>query len=280
MRFLIVLLFITSLVTTTASAGEPVRVMSFNVRNSAAKDGDNRWELRRDLLAGTIKAFAPDVLGTQEVQPDQRAFLDDALDGLAAWGRSRQTGPGEQCTVYFRTDRFVQLAGGHFWLSETPHTVASKSWDSSLPRMATWVLLKDSRDPGGRPLLVLNTHFDHRGATSRVEAMGVIKQKLRLLQAYGDSPRLIVLGDFNTPPGSAPYNAIVQGDGPLVDTYAATGQEEAGTFNGFTGISDPARRIDWILADRSWTVKAAGIDRTSENGRYPSDHFPVTAVLE
>lgn len=39
-------------------------------------------------------------------------------------------------------------------------------------------------------------------------------------------------------------------------------------------------RIDWIAASRDWKVTSAAIDRTTTDGRPPSDHFPVTAVLE
>jgi hypothetical protein len=34
-----------------------------------------------------------------------------------------------------------------------------------------------------------------------------------------------------------------------------------------------------VLASPEWTVLEAGIVRVNEDGRYPSDHFPVTAVL-
>ena len=65
--------------------------------------------------------------------------------------------------LYYKKDRFALLAEGHFWLSETPETPGSKSWDSSLPRMVTWVKLQDRQQPSSKPILFLNTHFDHRG---------------------------------------------------------------------------------------------------------------------
>ena len=88
------------------------------------------------------------------------------------------------------------------------------------------------------------------------------------------------LGDFNCAEGSRPYSVLVSDD--LVDTYRALYPEHAegeGTFNGFKGTKSGAR-IDWILASPSWTVRAATLDDHSVDGRYPSDHFPVSAVLE
>ena len=55
--------------------------------------------------------------------------------------------------------------------------------------------------------------------------------------------------------------------------------EPEGTFHGFKGSVGGAR-IDWIGATAKFTIESATIDRTKFDGRYPSDHFPVTAVLK
>ena len=102
-----------------------------------------------------------------------------------------------------------------------------------------------------------------------------------IAKSHGDA-LVIVTGDFNTDEGSAPYQSLVtDADDSLADTYRATHAEVSeveGTFNGFKGIDDRAR-IDWVLVDPRWKVQSAAIVRRNEDGRYPSDHFPVTAVL-
>ncbi|HEV3486111.1 MAG TPA: hypothetical protein VG106_11935, partial [Vicinamibacterales bacterium] len=40
--------------------GQPLTVMTFNIRYGTAADGEDRWEKRRDLLFATIEAFKPD----------------------------------------------------------------------------------------------------------------------------------------------------------------------------------------------------------------------------
>ena len=50
-------------------------------------------------------------------------------------------------------------------------------------------------------------------------------------------------------------------------------------FNGFKG-GTVGSRIDFIFHTADFTATAAAIDRTSRAGRYPSDHYPVTAVLQ
>lgn len=122
-----------------------VRVMSYNIRYGTAQDGDNHWDKRKEFLLETIKAFDPDLLGTQETLGFQRDYLAEKLPGYAVLGGGRDDGKeqGEMAALYFKRSRFEKLDGGHFWLSETPDQPGSKSWDSALTRMATWVKLRD-----------------------------------------------------------------------------------------------------------------------------------------
>lgn len=261
-----------------------LRVMSFNIRYGTAKDGPNHWDQRRDFLVETVKAFGPDLLGTQETLGFQRDFLAERLEGYDVLGVGRDDGgdKGEMMALYFRRDRFEKLEGGHFWLSETPETVGSKSWDSSLPRMATWVKLRDRRQPNARPILFVNTHFDHMGKTARAESAKLIRRRL----AEQGEASLILTGDFNAGDGSEPYRALFEPAGdkasPVVDAFRVAHTErgeEEGTFSGFKAESTRGDRIDWIGLSRDWKVRSCTIDRTAREGRTPSDHFPVTALL-
>lgn len=268
-------------------ADEPqtVRMMSFNIRYGTANDGANGWDKRKEFVVETIKAFKPDVLCTQEVLEFQRKYLAEALPGFEVWAKGRKAdGTGEMTAIFYRKDRFRRGAAAHFWLSETPDKPGSKSWDSSLPRMVSWVALIDLKAPKRKPIVVFNTHFDHRGSKARLESA-----KLLFRLANGALPEtpVIVSGDFNCGQGSPPYDVLFGKPGEkksrLVDTYRAAHPKRAlgeGTFSGFKpgGVRGP--RIDWIGANEHWKVTSASIDRTSKDGRTPSDHFPVTAVLQ
>lgn len=172
MRPLILALAITFLVLDSAFAEEPgaVSVVSFNIRYGTARDGENHWDRRRDHLVEAITRLDPDLLGTQETLGFQRDFLVEKLPGYTAFGVGREDGGqrGEMTALLWRTERFEKLDGGHFWLSENPDRPGSKSWDTSLPRMASWVKLRDREHPAAKPILFLNTHFDHRGARARL----------------------------------------------------------------------------------------------------------------
>lgn len=262
-----------------------VKVMSYNVRFGTAADGDNHWDKRKAYLADAVKAFDPDLFGTQETLGFQRDYLAGELPthGVLGVGRDDGKEKGEIMALYWRKDRFDKLDGGHFWLSETPDVPGSKSWDSSLPRMATWVKLRDRKDSAAKLVLFVNTHFDHRGQNARVESAKLVRARVEEL---GKGCSVIVTGDFNAGEGSEPYRALFgkQGDreSPVVDTFRVahpTRGDAEGTFSGFKASAAGGSRIDWIAASRDWTVRSAGIDRTSRDGRTPSDHFAVTAVL-
>ena len=262
----------------------PLRVMSYNIRNGRAKDGPNHWDKRKQLCLEPIRAFGPDLLGLQEAFEFQNRFIAAALPDHARVGVGRNNGKlaGEFATVFYRRKRFELIDHGTFWLSKTPQVPGSKSWDSSLPRIATWARLKDRAD-GGRELLFLNTHFDHRGKTARHESARQIRA---FLTRHAQGAAVVVTGDFNAAPNSAPHKAMVgstENRIRLVDTYAALHvprpREQEGTAHRFNG-KPSSGRIDWVLCSPDFKVRSASIDRFHREGRYPSDHFPVTAVLE
>ena len=153
----------------------------------------------------TVEAFSPDLLGTQETLAFQRDDLVGRLPGYATFGVGRTDGQedGEMMSIFYRTDRFEKLDGGHFWLSESPDVVGSKSWDSSLPRMASWLKLRDKKNNGA--VWFVNTHFDHRGPEARLQSAKLIRRKVAELAG---GQHAIVTGDFNAGADSDPYKAL------------------------------------------------------------------------
>ncbi|MEM7457287.1 MAG: endonuclease/exonuclease/phosphatase family protein [Planctomycetota bacterium] len=258
-----------------------IRVMSFNIRYGEARDGENHWVHRKETVIETIMNYLPDVLGTQETLEFQAQYLSENLADYTYVGRARQAdGQGEHVGILFRTERFDKLIEGHFWLSENPDQPGSKSWDSSLPRMVTWLKLWDRKN--GRSFYVVNTHFDHRGSQARAESAALIRAFVASLPE--DAP-VIIMGDFNAAIGSEPYrNLFGQREDSLAiaDTFAETHadpDEQSGTFNHFRGENAGAR-IDWIGVTSEFSTIEADIDRFNLDGRYPSDHYPVNAEIE
>ncbi len=263
----------------------PVRVMTYNLRYGAAADGENHWDRRKDFLADTIKAFDPDLLGTQEALQFQRDFLSEKLAAYGVLGVGRDDGAesGEMAALYYKRSRFEKLEGGTFWLSKTPDQPGSKGWDAALPRIVTWVVLRDRQQPQARPVAFYNTHFDHAGQQARLNSAGLLRQKIADLNGKN---AVIVTGDFNSGEDTPAYRHFFGLDlnlpSLLRDVYRLSHPQaavEEGTFTGFNPGNVRGPRIDWIAISSEWQVLESQIVRTARDGRFPSDHFPVTAIL-
>ena len=260
-----------------------IKVMSFNIRNGTAKDGDNSWAFRQELVVETIQTFNPDVLGLQEVQKFQADYLIEQLPGYGFYGVGRDDGinKGEFAPVMYKKDRFEVVQSGHYWLSESPEVVGSKSWDAALPRIATWILLKD-KEANSLQIIFGNTNFDHKGVQARLESAKLIRG--RIDRVVPELP-VIVTGDFNTHEELEPYEALITSTGssgePLIDTYRVIHPQKGGfegTFGGFEG-KQQGNRIDWVITTQDVITLDANINHTNHDGRYPSDHYPVEAVV-
>ncbi len=260
-----------------------LRVMSFNIRINTVFDlRAASWDTRKELLVRTIRNFEPDLLGTQECGEEQGQYLSQNLSGYEFVGVSRYNSRFhiEMCGVFFKSERFRKLEEGHFWLSETPEKPGSMSWGAGYPRMVTWVKLRPT-EPGGSDLYFFNTHLDSESSRARVEAARLLQRQIARIA--GGQP-VVMTGDFNTGEGTPPYRVLTAsagGSSRLVDTLRAVdpGREpDEGTRHEFRG-DRRGQRMDWILATDHFAAFDAAIDYTRDGDLFPSDHFPVTAVL-
>ena len=252
---------------------EPLRVMSFNVRYPNEKDGENYWDHRRDIAVSLLRAYNPDLVGTQELFHRQGEYLVAHLPEYSWFGVSRRGNrEDEHMGVFYKQARLRLVESGNFWLSETPDVPGSSSWDMSLPRLVTWAIfeLTDS----GRRFRYFNTHFAHRrqDAEARLGSAEVILDRLP------DDLPFLMTGDFNAPAGGKVHALLKTKLEDLWETAPKTEGPE-GTFHGFTGTPGE-RRIDWILFSGPWRPHSAAAVTFNQDGRYPSDHFPIFAVLE
>jgi endonuclease/exonuclease/phosphatase family metal-dependent hydrolase len=269
--------------------GPAIEILSFNIRYDNPGDGEHAWSRRRDLVVETIRDGRADFIGLQEALPHQQREIVEALaaprgdePSYAVIGRTREVSAehGEANPLLHRTDRWERLDGGTFWLSTTPEVPGSRDWKSACPRIATWGRFKRRSGDPADELLVVNTHFDHASAEARREGAKVLAAFLARTRAAHPSIAVIVMGDLNAPPDDAAVATLLAAN--LVDTHrAAGGDERFGTFHAFKGrdAAEGRSRIDFILADRTFDVVAASIDRREPGGRPPSDHHPVRATL-
>ena len=260
-------------------AADSLNVMSFNIRYGTARDGDNAWELRRSALIEAIEAFRPDVLGVQEALHFQLDELVAAMPRYQRIGVGRTDGveAGEYAAILIDRSRLEVLEEGTFWFSDTPGVPGSTSWGNDITRICTWVRLRDRAS--GRSFYVYNVHWDHRSQPSRERSAELLIQTIAR-RAPGAEP-VLVTGDFNAGETNRAFQHLLGApEAALFDTFrllhpTARG---VGTFNGFEGTTS-GEKIDAVLASQDWEILAAEIVRSVRQGRYPSDHFPVTAIL-
>ena len=147
-----------------------IKLISFNMRTSWGRDGDNSWPNRRHATAQMLRQEAPDVMGVQEAMQDQLYYIDTECPRYARVGEDRDGGAegGETMAVFYLRDRFELLDSGTFWISETPDNV-SRGWDAACNRTVTWVELRDKSS--GKEFFYFNTHLDHQGKIAREEGV-------------------------------------------------------------------------------------------------------------
>lgn len=259
-----------------SSAAEKLRIMSFNVRYPSKDDGPNVWEQRRDILAAAIRAKDPDLIGAQELFRRQGDYIVEKLPQYEWFGRSRRGNEqDEHMGVFYKKDKLRLISSGDFWLSETPDVPGSMSWNVSLPRMVTWGLFELTGS--GARFYLYNTHFAHRSQDEEARRRSAEVILTRARELPSDLP-IVLTGDFNAPAGQEVYKILSQ---HFEDAWQVAAQKigPEATFHGFRGTVTGSR-IDWILYKAPWKVTEAETFLYNEDGRYPSDHYPVFVVFE
>jgi endonuclease/exonuclease/phosphatase family metal-dependent hydrolase len=265
-----------------------VRVVTANLRVPVASDykTGNGWNQRRELCRDVLAAQDADLLCFQECRQVQLDFIEKKLSGyehIALYNSPREGMPPEPTiAILYSTKRFKKTRSGGFWLSDTPDKPGSRFTGSASARLSNWVLLRDLKT--GRDLLVWNTHLNESGGA---EGNAVREKQIAVLLAYvskapAGTPQ-IMTGDFNTDAASKTVQSVKAAG--WVDTYTAIhGDSDPGpSFHGFRGAKYSGRsqeRIDFIFCSGPFRPVAAKIIKDGRDGRYPSDHYFVSADLD
>jgi endonuclease/exonuclease/phosphatase family metal-dependent hydrolase len=125
----------------------------------------------------------------------------------------------------------------------------------------------------GRNVNLFSTHVEYENASWRPIQIG---EALKWISGFAE-PR-IIMGDFNTNPGTSDYNLIAV---PYQDSWVAA--QSAGTataYNG-TGATHGNSRFDYVFYSRvaALSLRSVNVPDTRLNGAIVSDHDPVVAVF-
>ncbi|MBD8387706.1 endonuclease/exonuclease/phosphatase family protein [Dysgonomonas sp. BGC7] len=283
---------------------QKLTVASYNIRNNNKSDSvnGNGWYLRCPVISQLITFNDFDIIGMQEVLHGQ---LEDLLANLPEYtyvgiGRDDGKTKGEYAPIFYKKDKFKVLQTGNFWLSENTD-YPNKGWDAALPRICTWVELKDKDSK--KKIWFFNLHMDHVGVKAREESAKLVLQKIEDMCSTKDI--VILTGDFNVDQTHESYRLLANSN-ILSDSYEIAGIRYAlnGTFNNFDPNLKTDSRIDHVFVSKGVSVERYGIltdtyrsEQSSgekfQSGnfpkevslqkfeaRIPSDHFPLKVILD
>lgn len=262
----------------TYAQHEQLTIATFNIRYDNPQDAPNNWDNRKEVVADLIQFHGFDVFGIQEGLQHQVKFLDEQLEDFDYVGVGRDDGKekGEYSAIFYNKEKFKVVDSNTFWLSPDT-TKPNKGWDAALPRICTWAKLEDKNS--GQQFYFFNTHFDHVGVEARQESGKLILSKIKEADKAGIP--VILTGDFNVDQENPAY-LLLKDSEELKDCFEAASLRYAnnGTFNSFDSSKSSDRRIDHIFVSEFLTVEKYGILTDTYHNLYPSDHFPVMAVIE
>ena len=237
-----------------------LRVMQWNIHNALGSDG----VCNPDRTADTIVAQNPHVVSLNEVKYFAGACswnfdMSERLQSLL----QQKTG-----VTWYRNYVQTNSKVGNVLLSRYP-LVSSSSTLLSNDRGVAQVGIVVS----GRIVNFFSTHVEYFTASWRTTQ---INEAILFIQNFSE-PR-IVMGDFNTGPGTSDYLLMAK---PYQDAWAAaTSAGTATAYNG-TGNTIGGSRFDYVFYSRlaALSLRSVDVPDTRVNGVYPSDHDPVIATF-
>ncbi|MGL6173963.1 MAG: endonuclease/exonuclease/phosphatase family protein [Cellulosilyticaceae bacterium] len=251
---------------------QSIKLVTYNIRCDVKEDGINQFPFRKPLILKKLQQESPDVIGFQEIQAHMIEWLREVLPQYTIVGCGREEGyEGEHNAIAYKKEVFELLALDTFWLSDTPRVVASRFEEQSIcPRICTTVTLKHKDMI--KPFRYYNTHLDHGPDAARINGIKVIMKHIEENQKTFAVP-IVLTGDLNAIPDSETIKAIEEtqqlNDCTIDCEY---------TYHGY-GNPNEHEKIDYIYVTEDIDYEEVKVWDDVEEGRYLSDHYPITATL-
>lgn len=262
---------------------ETLKVVSFNLRHDTILTRVNLWNTRREIVTDVIMNSDANVIGVQEMTPVMKQDMVSTLKDYRIYGTGRsRLRAGEYSAVILKNKNFEVSYYDTFWLSKNPEVSGSRALLSPFPRICT--VCEAYCKVWDRPIRIFNTHFCHLSPFARMLSVHVITEFMHQLNQKEKMPA-ILMGDMNTGPHSRPIRFLsenLHGYSDVRLSSVFSGKRAAdihNTYHGFKG-GLKGRTLDYIFVTDEIQVIRAYADTSSVEGKYPSDHYPLTAELQ
>ncbi|KAF7804176.1 carbon catabolite repressor protein 4-like protein 2-like [Senna tora] len=311
-------------------------VLSYNILSDAYASNDLysycpswalSWPYRRQNLLREIVGYRADIICLQEVQSDHYdEFFAPELDKHGYYGLYKRktnevlggnTNIVDGCATFFRRDRFSHVKKYEVEFNKAAQSLTDAMIPTTQKKTALNRLVKDNvalivvleakvnnqlvDNPGKRQLLcVANTHVNVQQDLKDVKLWQVhtLLKGLEKIAASADIP-MLVCGDFNSVPGSAPHALLALGKVdqmhpelavdplnilrphsklvhqlPLVSAYSSFGRTVG------LGFDQHKRRLDSATNEPLFTNVTRDFIGTLDYIFYTADSLVVESLLE
>lgn len=240
-----------------------MKIATFNMKNSYSPSPSKSWTKRADSAAQLIRKRGLDVIGTQELTPRAKDYLENELSEYVFVGESRGSAniSDEYNSILLKKEVFELFYDKTYALSKDIYKKGSKFLLDVFPRICTIAHVKYE----DYKYLVINTHLDNLFKCNRKYQLEVLSEIINIEK--NPSEDVIVMGDFNM--HLTGDLKKFEKDNKLVD---AVPRELGSSFREF----DRKEPIDHIFVPEStMQVVNAEFDMNKYNGINPSDHYPT-----
>ena len=248
-----------------------MKIITFNIRTNADK-GLQAFENRLPLLADFLREEGADIVCMQEVKPEMREALREALPMYRFFGKGRFADfSNEAVPILYDPEKLTLLAEETFWISNTPCVPGSRYADCYHPRICTWGRFAAET---GDEFFVLNTHLDNLVGSARL--FGARLAAHEIAKQPKDMP-VIFCGDFNAEPDSEVVRYLLSADSLGFTELSGAFPY---TYQGFGKA--PTEKIDYFFVNAG-IVPTAPVrmeERIAPDGTYISDHWPLVLEFE
>ena len=235
---------------TMTAASLPLRILSLNIHNGFNADG----KLDLEGLAHQIELSGADVIALQEVA---RGSLETGRTDSLEWLARRLN------MVYYFGPTDGSLWGNAI-LSRYPlisqANIQLPSEALQLQRGFVTVVI----EVNGQPIQIIDTELNEQNEGSAIR----IEQLAKLVQNYHNTPRTIIMGDFNAEPGS-PEVSLIRNAG-FIDVVTTIEPPPALTYPS----RSPVRRFDYIWVSPDIIFTGVGLLPGTA-----SNHFGIVATV-